>query len=137
MHAIKKEAVKTNESNLKKSLSIGFGFFMGIFPIWGFQLLIGIPLTFFFKLNKVLFVTAANISLPPFIPIIIFVSYLVGIPFVEHHTQILSLNSLTLDSIHLNFKQYIIGAILLSIIVGIVTTLGSLVLFNLFRKEKK
>ncbi len=115
MQVIKREAIKSDESNLSKSLSIGFGFFMGIIPLWGFQLLIGIPLTFFFKLNKVLFVAAANISIPPFIPFIIFFSYLIGAPFVENHAEITSLNSLTLESIHLNFVQYVVGAIILAV----------------------
>ena len=38
---IKTELLKP-ESAVKKSASIGFGFFMGIAPVWGFQLLIGI-----------------------------------------------------------------------------------------------
>jgi len=50
---IKKEALKKEETNLRKSVSIGFGVFMGILPIWGFQLLVGIPLAVLFKLNKV------------------------------------------------------------------------------------
>ncbi len=137
IHAIKREAIKSDESNIRKSLSIGFGFFMGIFPIWGFQLLVGIPLAFFFKLNKVLFVTSANISIPPFIPFIIFFSYQLGSPFVDNHAQITSLNSLTLDSIHLNFIQYLIGAILLSIAAGLASTLVSFLLLNVFRKGNK
>ncbi|PCJ00895.1 MAG: glycosyltransferase [Flavobacteriales bacterium] len=134
INVIKKEAIKSDESNLKKSLSIGFGFFMGIFPIWGFQLLVGIPLAFFFKLNKVLFVAAANISIPPFIPFVIFFSYLFGKPFVNNETQITSFSSLTKESIHLNFVQYFIGAILLAIVAGIVTTGFSLLMFKMFRK---
>jgi glycosyltransferase involved in cell wall biosynthesis len=137
LHIIKREAVKSDESNLSKSLSIGFGIFMGIVPLWGFQLLIGIPLAFFFKLNKVLFVAAANISLPPFIPFIIFFSYLVGAPFVENHAEISSLNSLTLESIHLNFIQYVVGAIILAIAAGIISTIASLLLLNTFRKGNK
>ena len=45
-----------------KAASIGFGIFMGIFPIWGFQLIIGIPLAILFKMNKVLFIVFANIN---------------------------------------------------------------------------
>jgi len=137
INSIKREAIKSDESNLTKSLSIGFGFFMGIIPLWGFQLLIGIPLAFFFRLNKVLFVAAANISIPPFIPFIIFFSYLLGKPFVENKTQITSFNSLTLDSIHMNFIQYVIGAILLAVAAGLISTLASLLLLNVFRKGSK
>ncbi|MGB0886656.1 MAG: DUF2062 domain-containing protein [Vicingaceae bacterium] len=137
MQVIKREAIKSDESNLSKSLSIGFGFFMGVVPLWGFQLLIGIPLTFAFKLNKVLFVAAANISIPPFIPFIIFSSYLIGAPFVENNAEITSLKSLTLESIHLNFIQYAVGAVILAVAAGIVSTLASLLLLNLFRKGNK
>ena len=110
---------------------------MGIIPLWGFQLLIGVPLAFFFKLNKVLFVAAANISIPPFIPFIIFFSYLLGKPFVDNQTQITSLKSLSLESIHLNFMQYVIGAVLLAIVAGLASTLVSLLMLNVFRKGKK
>lgn len=137
LNAIKREAIKSDESNIRKSLSIGFGVFMGIFPIWGFQLLVGIPLAFFFKLNKVLFIASANISIPPMIPFIIFSSYLIGSPFVENHTQITSLNSLTLESINLNFIQYVIGAVILAVTAGLISTLVSLMLLNVFRKENK
>ena len=137
LNSIKREAIKSDESNIRKSLSIGFGVFMGIFPIWGFQLLVGIPLAFLLKLNKVLFIASANVSIPPMIPIIIFASYLVGAPFVDNHTQITSLNSLTLDSIHLNFIQYVIGAVILSVAAGLISTLTSLMLLNVFRKDNK
>lgn len=137
LNIIKREAIKSDESNMRKSLSIGFGVFMGIIPIWGFQLLVGIPLAFLLKLNKVLFIASANVSIPPMIPIIIFVSYLIGSPFVDNHAQFTSLKSLTLDSIHLNFMQYLVGAVILSAAAGLISTLTSLVLLNVFRKENK
>lgn len=58
-----------NDSYLKQKLSVSFGVFMGIVPIWGFQLLVGIPLAILFKLNKGLFLIGANISIFPLTPI--------------------------------------------------------------------
>ena len=110
--------------------------FFGIIPIWGFQLLIGIPFAIFFKMNKVLFITAANISIPPAIPFIIYVSYLFGSPFFDNNIHLFSLKSLTLESIHENFVQYMIGAVILAIIAGVVTFFLSYTLFSLFRKGK-
>ncbi|MCB0793350.1 MAG: DUF2062 domain-containing protein, partial [Flavobacteriales bacterium] len=81
---LKAEAIRPEESSWKKSVSIGFGLFMGILPIWGFQLLVAIPLAFFLKLNRVLVVAAANISIPPMIPFIVFGSYLSGAPFMAN-----------------------------------------------------
>lgn len=133
---IKKEAIKSNETNFMKAISIAFGVFMGIIPLWGFQLLIGIPLSIFFKMNKVLFIASANISLPPVIPFIIYFSYLFGGPFVDNNIETLNLNNLTLESIHLNVTQYAIGAIILSIVAAITAFVISYVLLMLFRKNK-
>ena len=35
-----------------KAVSVAFGIFMGIVPIWGFQLVVAIFLAILFKLNK-------------------------------------------------------------------------------------
>ncbi|WP_439557460.1 DUF2062 domain-containing protein [Dyadobacter sp.] len=130
---IKQEAIKPGESNLDKARSIGFGFFMGILPVWGFQLLIGIPLSIFFRMNKVLFLTAAHISIPPFIPFIIFASYKFGGLFYEKGVEISAFDNLTLESIHLNFVQYMLGGTMLAIAAGIAGFLGSLLLLAIFR----
>jgi glycosyltransferase involved in cell wall biosynthesis len=131
---IREEAFRSDETNFKKAISIGFGFFMGIVPIWGFQLLIGIPLAIFFKMNKVLFVTAANISLPPMIPLIIFISYRLGGLFFQDTVEISSFRTLTLASIHLNFVQYATGGVLLAFITGLLGMLFSWIGFRIFRK---
>lgn len=132
---IKAETIKKNESSFKKSLSLGFGVFMGIFPIWGFQLLIGIPLAVFFKLNKVLFITAANISLPPMIPFIIYFSYFLGGFFSKTKVNLTSFSNISLKTIHLNFVQYFIGAIALSIFAFLCVFSLSYFIFKLFRKN--
>ncbi|MFA7274770.1 MAG: DUF2062 domain-containing protein [Crocinitomicaceae bacterium] len=132
---IKQEAIKPDESNLSKALSIGFGVFMGIFPIWGFQLLIGIPLAVFFRLNKVLFITAANISIPPMIPFIIYVSLLTGSLFGFGSVEFSDLLDFTSSAVQQNLKQYFIGAILFSIGAFIATTGVSFALISIFRKS--
>lgn len=134
-HAFVGELFKTNESNLRKSISIAFGLFIGILPIWGFQLLIGIPLALLFRLNKVLFLTAAHISIPPFIPFILYFSYLIGEPFVSNPYVINDWSSISLDFIHNHFVQYIIGGILLSIGTSITGFLISFLLLSIFRKS--
>jgi glycosyltransferase involved in cell wall biosynthesis len=133
---IREEALKPEESNLSKASSIGFGFFMGIVPIWGFQLLIGIPLSVYFRMNKVLFLTAANISIPPIIPLIIFGSYKFGGLFYQNGAQLKSIDDITLESIHINFLQYFLGGTLLAICAGFVGFTLSLLLFNAFRKKR-
>ncbi|MBW6481817.1 MAG: DUF2062 domain-containing protein [Vicingaceae bacterium] len=132
---IKKEALKKEETNLRKSVSIGFGVFMGILPIWGFQLLVGIPLAVLFKLNKVLFISAANISIPPAIPFIIYFSYLIGAPFFENNAPITSWNNLTLEAIHINFVQYFLGGTLLAVVTGALFFITAFIFLKLVRKK--
>jgi glycosyltransferase involved in cell wall biosynthesis len=131
---IKKEALKPEESNFSKALSLGFGFFMGIVPIWGFQLMVGIPLSVYFKMNKVLFLTTANISLPPFIPLIIFGSYKFGGLFYQNGVQLESMNDITLETINLNFVQYFFGGTLLALAVGALGFGLSYILLTILRK---
>ena len=132
---IKEEALKKNESNISKAKSIGFGIFMGIVPIWGFQLLVGIPLAVYFRMNKVLFLTAANISLPPFIPFIIFGSYKFGGLFYKNGVQLDSFENLTLESIHVNFVQYFLGGTLLALFSGLSAFGISWIVLKIARKD--
>ena len=133
LRLIRDETIKPQESNMRKALSLAFGCFMGIFPIWGFQLLVGIPLAVLFRLNKVLFIAAANISVPPMIPLIIYGSLIMGQQVVDgtiDHSSIFSL-----DDISHNMFQYVVGAILLAIAGFIGTFTVSFVLLKILRKE--
>lgn len=136
-NVIKHEAIKPEESNFKKALSIGFGVFMGIVPIWGFQLLIGIPLAVLFRMNKVLFIAAANISIPPMIPFIIYGSFLSGQLFLTGETNTAQLTDLSLEAIRANAYQYVVGACVFATVAFGAVFLVSFGLLKLFRKEPK
>jgi glycosyltransferase involved in cell wall biosynthesis len=132
---IKHEAIKPEESNFMKALSLGFGVFMGIVPIWGFQLLIGIPLSVIFKMNKVLFIAAANISIPPLIPFILYGSLLVGQFIVGGEINHETLFSLRLEDVKTNAYQYLVGSIALSGLAFLIVFSVSFLLLKIFRKE--
>ncbi|TNF32183.1 MAG: DUF2062 domain-containing protein, partial [Bacteroidetes bacterium] len=133
---LKEEALKPEETNLRKAVSIGFGFFFGVLPIWGFQLLIGIPTAIFLRMNKVLFIAAANISLPPLIPFIIFFSYLLGQPFFDAEPiPFEQLSTLTLENIHDSYIQYVIGAIILAVMLGLFGFMTSWAILSALRKN--
>jgi glycosyltransferase involved in cell wall biosynthesis len=136
-NVIKHEAIKPEESNFKKAISIGFGFFMGIVPLWGFQLLIGIPLAILFRMNKILFIAAANISIPPMIPFIIYGSFICGQLFLTGQTNTAQLTDLSLETIQKNVYQYAIGACIFATIAFIASFLVSFTLLKIFRKEPK
>ncbi|HEY4936665.1 MAG TPA: DUF2062 domain-containing protein [Puia sp.] len=124
------------QSNLRKSISVGFGIFMGILPIWGFQLIAAIFIAVLLRLNKGLVILFANISIPPLIPLIIFVSYRFGAFWLPGSAHPISFTkSMSLSSIRYNFKQYLVGSISLSIIAGLVAGLISFVLLKIFSKK--
>jgi glycosyltransferase involved in cell wall biosynthesis len=124
------------QSDQLKALSVCFGVFMGIVPIWGFQLVAAIFLAVLFKLNKALVIIAANISLPPMIPIIIFASYKTGALWMgEKAMQINFSKSISLESVKLNLEQYIFGSITLAIMAGAFFGLLTLVLLKCFNRK--
>lgn len=133
---LKEEIFRSDESNFKKAASVGFGVFMGIVPIWGFQLLIGIPLAVLFRMNKVLFIAAANISIPPMIPLIIFASYYTGGFFVAEKMRFQSLSDISLESIHANFIQYATGACILAVITGAIAAVITYMAFSIYKYRK-
>jgi uncharacterized protein (DUF2062 family) len=110
---------------------------MGIIPLWGFQLLIGIPLAVLFRMNKVLFITAANISVPPMIPLVIYASFLVGQQFIDGAINSTKIFEFSTASIGENLQQYIIGAILLAIMAFFTVFTISWALLKLLRKDPK
>lgn len=129
--------LRPGESDITKANSAAFGGFMGVFPIWGFQLLVGVPLAHFFRFNKTLFVIAANISFPPMIPVIVFLSFLMGKPFMGNRAVNLNFSDgLTLKTIGTQIEQYIYGAILLSIITALLFWMLTFVFLKTYRKTK-
>ncbi len=114
---------------------------MGIVPIWGFQLAVAISLSFLLRLNKALVIIAANISIPPMIPVILFLSHVTGAFWMGKRAQYISFSSdITFEMIQASFFQYVLGAITLAIIAGVifgVVTYGILKLTGRTRNQIK
>lgn len=65
-------------------------------------------------------IIAANISIPPMIPLVLYASHLTGKLWMGANAQSISFSDeITLAFIHQNFVQYIYGAITLAIVAGI------------------
>ena len=132
------ELFDPSQSNLRKSVSVAFGIFMGILPIWGFQLVSAIFLAVLLRLNKGLVIVFANISIPPMIPLIIYASYQFGAFWMPANAHVISLTkTLSLSAIRYNFKQYLAGSISLAITAGLVTGLITYLLLQLFSKKNQ
>ena len=139
-----------NENTYKISMAIGFGVFMGITPIWGFQMVVAALLAHFFRLNKIIVLAFSNISLPPFIPIIIYFSYLVGGILMENPREFTSetIEYLkqqvmhggfysTLNEFGYSILQYVIGSLLLGLLLGTFAGGVSYIILKLTKGSRK
>jgi uncharacterized protein (DUF2062 family) len=122
--------------NFNLAASIGFGVFMGIVPIWGYQLIVALTLAFIFKLYKPFVIIAANISIPPMIPFIIFGSVLTGAWVLRHPLPDFSFSQITgFESVANQLLQYVVGSIVLAVGLGILTGSLTYLILLLFRKK--
>jgi len=124
-----------NDSDEVKALSIGFGIFMGIVPIWGFQLAVAIFLSIIFKLNKALVVFTAHISFPPMIPVIIFLSYKAGEYWMGSKvTNMVFSSKISFKTIGEHMEQYIYGSLTLAVVASLTVGLITYALLKLLKK---
>ncbi|WP_104734947.1 DUF2062 domain-containing protein [Hanstruepera ponticola] len=126
----------SGDSARKKGLSIALGVFIGLSPFWGFHTVIVIFLAIFFRLNKAIAFAFSNVSLPPFIPFILYASF-------EFGQYIMNVDyGYTKEEIIENFevlthiKAYIIGSFSLAIISATVLGICGYVFFLIFDKRK-
>lgn len=130
---IKENVFGSEDSPEKMAASIGFGVFMGIAPVWGFQTALVITLSVFFRLNKVLSFAFSNISLPPFIPLIIYASLLVGGVVLPSSSAkgLLQLDTISFDTIQQHLVLYLVGSLLLATVMALLAGFGSYVLIRM------
>jgi glycosyltransferase involved in cell wall biosynthesis len=127
---------RPTESDTVKAISIGLGVFMGIVPIWGFQLLTAIGLAILFRLNKALVIIAANISIPPMIPIILYLSHTAGKLWMGNDAVGISFKrSITLQDFQNTFTQYVLGAVTLASMTGLFFGFITFLLLKFLKKS--
>jgi uncharacterized protein (DUF2062 family) len=108
------------DSPSKKALSIALGIFIGTSPFWGFQGILALTLAAAFKLNKAIAFAFSNISVPPLIPIIVYVSYklgnwVFGTEEINFDMENFTANIKLLE----NIEEYLVGSLLLGLISAI------------------
>ncbi|HRO42977.1 MAG TPA: DUF2062 domain-containing protein [Flavipsychrobacter sp.] len=129
--------VNPQESNHTKAASVGFGLFMGIVPVWGFQLAIGIPASIALRLNKALFLLAANISIFPFTPFWWMASLATGKWLLGYDTWLLDWHTLTLERVTQEGLSFFLGGTVLAVILGLVGYLITYLLLFIFRRQSR
>ncbi len=140
---LKKHFVDTNESTIRKSLAVSFGVFMGIIPIWGYQFVSALLLAHLLKLNKAIVGLAAQISVPPMIPFLIYGSLKTGQLVLGQNLSdsIFDSGINTIPEIWEAMKshllEYLIGSLFFAIIMAIVLGLITYIVLKLNSKKKK
>ncbi len=130
----REDIIKSGTPKHVIALSVAFGIFMGILPIWGYQLIFGFFLAHLLKLNKAVFFITANISLPPMIPFILYLSYVTGSYVLGQGSWLVDID-LNLESIGQNLKQYLAGAVVFASIASIVLGALSYILLIIFKRS--
>ena len=120
----------------KKALSIALGVFIGLSPLWGFHTVLVIFLALLLNLNKVIAFAFSNVSLPPFIPVILYFSLKLG-SWLLGENFVLSMSEID-PSIELvkYLKSYIVGSLMLSVIAAIACGIVGYVFLTLFERKK-
>lgn len=132
---LKENILETDGSNIIKAKSIALGVFIGLTPLWGFHMIAVLFLASFLKLNKMISYLGTQISFPPFIPFIIFISMIIGAPFVGEKTNF------TDETFDINFAkahllQYVVGSFILAVISSIVIGALSYLLLEKLQPSK-
>lgn len=135
---IKKYIIDSNDSNTTLALSVGTGLFMGVFPIWGWQMMAAFGIAYLFKLNRFLTVAFSNISLPPVLPFILFASYYTGgLLLGSSSSAVTYTTGIDFQWIKSNLLQYLLGSVIFGLILGVFCGIVTYLLLTFFRKTKK
>lgn len=127
--------INAKESDKELSRAIALGSLFGLLPIWGYQMIAAGISAHALKLNKTITIVAANISLPPLIPFILYISFYIGGILLNKSLDI-NLSNLSFDSIQADILQYLIGSIILAVSYSLFMWLLSYSLLRIFRGEK-
>lgn len=130
------QILNTQESNLKIVWAIMLGIFMGILPFWGYQMLLTLFFAHLLRLNKVIAVVAANISIPPMIPFLLYGSYRTGC-LVLGTAPDLHLGDISFENLKSVLEQYLIGSVIFAIACSLLSGIVSAALLAICRRKNK
>lgn len=132
-----RELWKSQDSDRKIILSVMLGLFLGVMPVWGWQMAVALLFAVLLRLNKVITLVASNISIPPMIPFIIWGSYASGGLVYKHHSIDLEYSSgISLMNIGDNLLQYITGSFIFGSMLAVAGGIFMFAVLKIFRKKR-
>lgn len=130
----KEQVSDPKHTNINLALSVSLGIFMGIAPIWGYQMVTAVFFAYFLKLNKVITVVSSNISIPPMIPIILYLSVKSGELITGIHTGLNFNSEITFNTIKSLIIVYLVGSIAFALAMSVLAGVLAFILLTSFRK---
>lgn len=131
---LKEEVLESNDSPRIKAFSMALGVFWGIVPLWGFQTLGVLGSAYALRLNKLIAFAFSNVSLPPFIPLIIFGSLKAGSWLVD--SPVMPDGPLSLEVVQLHLVQYLVGSSVLAVLLALITGSAGYAALTCFSRTK-
>lgn len=132
---IRKEMFNPEETNGVKVASVMVGAFMGVAPVWGWQMAIALGIAIAFRLNKIIVLAVSNISIPPMIPIILYLSYITGGIVLGRGVGIDFDSGISLAFVTENLFQYVLGSLIFGGILALGLGLITYIALLIFRKQ--
>lgn len=133
---IREYFLNSEDSNTKLAWSVVLGIFIGVSPFWGYQMILAVAIAHLLRLNKFVALVTSNISIPPMIPIIIFLCYMAGGFVLGVDTSHLEYTSgIDFGWIKQNLIQYILGCFVFGAVFAPVCGLTTYVFLVIFRKK--
>ncbi len=131
-----KHFLDSSEPILKKSVAVAFGVFMGIVPIRGYQFVLALIFAHLMKMNKAIVGLAANISVPPMIPFLLYGSLKTGqlILGKDIHDNIFN-KTLTIETMKQHLLEYIVGSVIFAIIMAIIFGVAAYIVLKFVGKK--
>lgn len=133
---IKQDLLGSTDPPKKKAFSIILGVFIGLVPLYGFQTLLVLLLSSYFKLNKVVALAFSYISIPPLLPFIMYLEFKAGQWILNNYEG----TSLYTQEGKLNLAEnlgtYLAGSVSLALVASVVLGVAGYFLFSYFQKNE-
>jgi len=126
----------SDDSPKKKALSIALGLFVGLSPLWGLHTLIVLGASALLRLNKAIAFAFSNISIPPFVPFIVYAGVQAGV-WITGAENFFSMENIMDNLVALKgLKTYLIGSFVVATVVSILVGLiGYLALTQIAKRK--
>jgi glycosyltransferase involved in cell wall biosynthesis len=127
-----KHVIHSKESNVRMSCAIALGVFCSVISVWGYQAILAAVIAQLLRLNKIVAAAFTGISIPPLIPVIIYVSMVLGAEALGIKNYV-TLENISHQSALQSINQYIIGSVILGAILAVV---GFIIAYFIMRKYR-